>query len=775
MKVRKRNGKIVNFDKTKIQNAILKAFQACNLEDIHEISYKVANRIELVLSSKYKNDEAITIDEIQNFVEKELADKVSIYGDKYFDVAKKYILYRDRRDKDRESINKLSKIFSEIINISDNDTKKSNANIDGNTPAGQMYIFGSESSKDHACKFLINPKYVQAHELGTIHIHDLDYYSMKAWNCNHMSLKDLFSHEYIYTNDSIMRKPKRISSYGALAAIAFQSEQNEQYGGQSIADFEWGMAEGVALTFRELFKKYYEFHYGLPIKDFSDEEIRIDNNDLYNQYRFIYDFALSETRKETHEAMAAFIYNLNSMHSRAGNQIVFSSINYGTDTSPEGRMIIEETLNAIDEGLGDGCTAIFPISVFKVKDGINFSQEDWEYAKANWQKALDGKLEYKTPNFDLFIEACKVSSRRLFPNFLFLDSTFNKNEKWDINDPKRYKYEAATMGCRTRVYSDVNGEKTCLRRGNLSFTTINLPMLAIEAMKEEENIPRRIELFFLKLDYYIQMVHDQLKDRYEWQCSSFARQFPFIVKNGTIMGTENIGNEEYADAKIGHEVLKHGTLGIGYVGLAEALVALIGKHHGESKEAQELGLKIVGRIREACDQFTEEEKLNYGCFASPAESYCGKALRKCRDRFGIIPNITDREYFTNSNHCPVYYPISSIEKIKLEAPYHELANAGNITYVEVDGTARKNVKAFASIVVAMHDNNIGYGSVNHDADRCEKCGYEGQIKDKCPKCGNDDEKYITNIARITGYLTGNVKSRWNSAKRAELKDRVKHI
>ena len=269
---------------------------------------------------------------------------------------------------------------------------------------------------------------------------------MKAWNCNHMSLKDLFSHEYIYTNDSIMRKPKRISSYGALAAIAFQSEQNEQYGGQSIADFEWGMAEGVALTFRELFKKYHEFHYGLPIEDFSDEEIRIDNNDLYNQYRFIYKFALSETRKETHEAMAAFIYNLNSMHSRAGNQIVFSSINYGTDTSSEGRMVIEETLNAIDEGLGDGCTAIFPISVFKVKDGINFSQEDWEYAKANWQKALDGKLEYKTPNFDLFIKACKVSSRRLFPNFLFLDSTFNKNEKWNINDPERYKYEAATMG-----------------------------------------------------------------------------------------------------------------------------------------------------------------------------------------------------------------------------------------------------------------------------------------------------------------------------------------
>ena len=454
---------------------------------------------------------------------------------------------------------------------------------------------------------------------------------------------------------------------------------------------------------------------------------------------------------------------------------MFSSINYGTDTSPEGRMVIEEILNAIDEGLGDGSTAIFPISVFKVKDGINFSKEDWEYAKANWQDALDGKLKYITRNFDLFIKACKVSARRLFPNFLFLDSTFNRNEKWNISDPERYRYELATMGCRTRVYSDINGEKTCLRRGNLSFTTINLPMLAIEAMLEEKDIARRLELFFMKLDYYIHMVHDQLKERYEWQCSSFARQFPFIVKNGTVMGTENIGNEEYADAKIGEEVLKHGTLGIGYVGLAETLVALIGQHHGESVEAQKLGLKIVGRIREACDKFSEDESLNYGCFASPAESYSGKALRKCRERFGVIPKITDREYFTNSNHCPVYYPISAIEKIRLEAPYHELANSGNITYVELDGTARKNIKAFASIIVAMHDNNIGYGSVNHDADRCEKCGYEGQIKDKCPRCGNDDEKYITNIARITGYLTGNVKKRWNSAKAAELGDRVKHI
>lgn len=774
MKVRKRNGKIVEYDGKKIISAINKAFKAAEVEDIHNIAFNTAFMVTVILENR-GTDEPVTIDEIQNLVEYKLAESCEKYGIPMYKVAKKYILYRDRRDKDRESVNKLSKIFSEIINISDNDTKKSNANIDGNTPAGQMYIFGSESSKDHASKFIISPKFVQAHELGAIHIHDLDYYSMKAWNCNHISLKDLFSHDYIYTNDSVMRRPKRISSYAALAAIALQSEQNEQYGGQSIGDFDYGMAEGVALTFRETFKRYYELINRKKLENIKDAEICMNNKLLKTVFPYVYDRALKRTREETHEAMAAFTYNLCSMHARAGNQIVFSSINYGTDTSAEGRMVIEEILNAIDEGLGDGSTAIFPISVFKVKDGVNFSKEDWEYSKANWQDALEGRLKYKTPNFDLFIKACKVSARRLFPNFLFLDSSFNKNEKWDITDPERYKYELATMGCRTRVYSDINGEKTCLRRGNLSFTTINLPMLAIKAMLEEKDKERRLELFFLKLDYYIQMVHDQLKERYEWQCSAFARQFPFIVKNGTVMGTENIGDEEYADAKIGEEILKHGTLGIGYVGLAETLVALIGCHHGESCEAQELGLKIVGRIREACDQFTEEEKLNYGCFASPAESYCGKALRKCRERFGIIPKITDREYFTNSNHCPVYYPIKAIDKIRLEAPYHELANSGNITYVELDGTARKNVKAFASIVAAMHDNNIGYGSVNHDADRCEKCGYEGQIKEKCPRCGNDDEKYITNIARITGYLTGNVKSRWNSAKAAELSDRVKHI
>ena len=775
MDVKKRNGSIVVFDASKISSAVLKAFKAADVNPGLFPDYIADQVTEEIIES---GRDCISIEEIQDMVEHALADLA--YGTpSVLKVLKRYILYRDRRTKDRESINKLSGIYSDLINISQNDINQGNANIDGKTPAGQMYIFGSEAAKDYALKYLISPKYVEAYETGFIHLHDLDYVPTRNWNCNHISLVDIFSKPYIYTNDSIMRTPKRIGSFAALAAIIIQSEQNEQYGGQSFADWDYAMAKGVDLTFKENFRKYYDIYKDLQFLEgldtcFKDEILKIGNEDLIEYYPWVYNRALKDTIRETHEAMAAFVYNLNSMHSRAGNQIVFSSINYGTDTSPEGRIVISETLNAVNEGLGDGSTAIFPISVFKVKDDINFSQEDWELAKEHWQDALDGNLKYKTPNFDLFIKACKVSARRLFPNFLFLDTPFNKNENWSKEDPERYKWEIATMGCRTRVFSDINGEKTCLRRGNLAFDTLNLPMIALTAAKEEKGESARIGRFFELLDKYISMAHDQLKERYEWQCSAYAKQFPFIVKNATVMGTENIGHDDFCSAKIGEEVLKHGTLGIGYVGLAEALVALVGKHHGESQEAQKLGLKIVGRIRELCDEYTETEKLNYGCFASPAESYCGKALKKARKVFGIVPGVTDREYFTNSNHCPVYHSISAIDKIRLEAPYHELANSGNISYVELDGCAKDNVKAFASVVVAMHDNNIGYGSVNHAADRCNKCGYEGPIEYSCPKCGNDDENYITRIRRITGYLTGNVKTRWNAAKKAEEADRVKH-
>lgn len=772
MQVVKRNGKIVPFDREKIIKAVEKAFRAAEIKDTEGIAEKVAFKVTDVLEN-LGEDKPITIDRIQNLVEYYLTSTTEKYGLPMYKVAKRYILYRDRRDKDRASINKLTEVFSDLVNISDNDLKKGNANINGNTPAGQMLIFGAETAKDYATNFLVSPKYAQAHKDGYIHIHDLDFYPTKTWTCNQIDLVDLFSKDYIYTNDSVMRKPKRISSYAALAAIVMQSEQNEQHGGQSILNFDYAMAQGVRLTFREIFKKYFRMFFNTEFPG-KDEEINLSNKKLKASYPVIFKETLKETEKETHEAMAAFIYNMVSMHSRGGAQIVFSSINYGTDDSPEGRMVISSILDAVDEGLGDGSTAIFPISVFKVKDGVNFSKEDWELAKANWDEAMAGKLKFKTKSFDLFLKACKVSSRRLFPNFVFLDSTFNKNEKWDAFDKNRYKYEVATMGCRTRVYSDINGEKTSARRGNLSFSTINLVRLAIEALNEsKDDEEERIRIFFDKLDYYIQLVHDQLKERYNWQITAFAKQFPFIVKNRMVMGTENIDS---LDEKIGEDVLKHGTLGIGYIGLAECLRALIGKHHGEDKEAQNLGLRIVGRIRKACDNFTCEEKLNYGCFATPAENLAGTFTKRDKKKYGIIEGITDRDYYTNSSHVPVYYPITAIEKIKLEAPYHELANAGNITYIELDGEAKKNVKAFATVIVAMHDNNIGYGSVNHAADHCDICGYEGPIEEHgCPSCGNMDENHITRIRRITGYLTGDVKSRWNSYKQAELKDRTKHL
>lgn len=772
MQVVKRNGKIVPYDREKIVKAVEKAFKAAGIEDTDDIAEKVAFKVTVILKN-LDDDKPITIDKIQNLVEYYLTAATEEYGMPMYNVAKRYILYRDRRDKDRESVNKLTEVFSDLVNISDNDLKKGNANINGNTPAGQMLIFGAETAKDYATNFLVSPKYAQAHKDGYIHIHDLDFYPTKTWTCNQIDLVDLFSKDYIYTNDSVMRRPKRISSYAALAAIVMQSEQNEQHGGQSILNFDYAMAQGVRFTFREIFKKYFGLFFNTEFPG-PDEEISIANEKLKTAYPFIFRKALEETEKETHEAMAAFIYNMVSMHSRGGAQIVFSSINYGTDDSPEGRMVISSILDAVNEGLGDGSTAIFPISVFKVKDDINFSKEDWELAKTNWEEAMEGKLKFKTKNFDLFLKACKVSSRRLFPNFVFLDSTFNRNEKWNAYDKDRYKYEVATMGCRTRVYSDINGEKTSARRGNLSFSTINLVRLAIEAkLENEEDKEERIRVFFDKLDYYIQLVHDQLKERYNWQITAFAKQFPFIVKNRMVMGTENIDS---LDEKIGEAVLRHGTLGIGYIGLAECLKALIGKHHGEDEEAQTLGLRIVGRIREACDSFTNEEKLNYGCFATPAENLAGTFTKRDKKKYGIIEGITDRDYYTNSSHVPVYYPITAIEKIKLEAPYHELANAGNITYIELDGEAKKNVKALATVIVAMHDNNIGYGSVNHAADHCDICGYEGPIEEHgCPSCGNMDENHITRIRRITGYLTGDVKSRWNSYKQAELKDRTKHL
>lgn len=768
-KVVKRNGKTVDYDSTKIRDAVAKAFKACGI-DTNMWPETVAEAVTERVKKTYTSNEAISINMIQNLVEEEM---MKLFTDRDFpyEVARKYIVYRDRRDKDRDSINKLAIAFHDVVDIEDNDLKKSNANINGNTPAGQMMIFGSESSKQHAMDYIINPKYVQAHTSGHIHIHDLDYVSTKAWNCNQISLKDIFSHPYIHTVDSIMRPPQRISSYAALAAIVFQSEQNEMFGGQSVMDWEYAMADGVRKTFREQFKKIYKLIYHIDCP-FVDEQIYMDNKALKDSVTDVYQAAYDETVHETHEAMVAFVYNLCSMHSRGGAQVVFSSINYGTDYSTEGRLVINETLNAVDEGLGDGSTAIFPISVFKVKDDVNFSEEDWELAKNNWDDAVAGKLKFKTPNFDLFIKACVVSARRLFPNFVFEDSTYNQNPLWDINDPDRYKYELAVMGCRTRVYDDLYGEKTSARRGNLSFTTINLPRLAIESrieLGDKASNEEVIKLFYKKLDYMLNLVRDQLLERYHWQCSAYARQFPFIVQNGTVMGTEGLK----PDDKVG-DALKHGSLSIGFIGLAETLKELIGKHHGESDEAEQLGLEIVKHMREYTDKCTEEEQLNFSLFFTPAEGLCGRFTHIDAAEFGIIPGVTDRDFYTNSVHVPVYYNIGAHEKILKEAPFHEYGNAGSILYVEMDGDPLKNTLAFATVVVDMKHNNVNYGAINHAVDRCLDCGYEGVIPkgEACPKCGDTED--ISHLRRITGYLVGST-DRWNSGKLAELKARVKHI
>jgi len=766
-KVVKRNQKIVDFDSQKISNAVKKAFKSANIEDYES----QAEYISLCVKNQLQSKDIVTIEEIQNLVEKNLMVSVA-KGRTPYKVAKKYILYRDRRDKDRESINKLAQTFHDVVDIEDNNIKKSNANINGNTPAGQMMIFASESSKQHAFDYIVNPKYVQAHKDGYIHIHDADYISTKAANCNQIDLVELFKHNYIYTNDSVMRKPKRISSFASLAAISLQSEQNEMFGGQAVHSWDYAMAKGVALTFKELYKKYNDLLKESTEK-VEDSEIKIGSSRIISLTPKTYEIAYKETVKETHEAMAAFIYNLCSMHSRGGGQIVFSSINYGTDDSPEGRIVIEQTLKAVDEGLGDGSTAIFPISVFRVKDGINFTEEDWQLAKSNWNDALSGKLKFKAPNFDLFIRACEVSSRRLFPNFVFEDSTFNQNPLWKQEDPNRYKYEIATMGCRTRVFDNLFGEKSCVSRGNLSFTTINLPRLAIEARlecletKKEVSNQDVVDIFYNKLNYYMDMAHDQLIERYHFQCSSYAKQFPFIVKNAMLIGTEDMN----MDDKMG-KALKNGTLSIGFIGLAEALKELTGKHHGEDSEAQKLGLEIITYMRKKTDDMTMKDQLNFSLFATPAEGLSGRFTIIDRKRFGTIPGVTDRDFYTNSNHVPVYYHISAVDKIKIEAPYHELTNAGHIMYIEMDGDPRKNVLAFASVVIEMKRNNIGYGAINHSVDRCCKCGYEGVIDKECPKC--HESSLIDRIRRITGYLVGST-DRWNSFKLDELKNRTKHL
>jgi ribonucleoside-triphosphate reductase len=748
----KRDGKREDFSIAKIKNAISKAFHATGIMDedalIADITMRVIDRF---------TNPTISVEEIQDLVEKEL---MAVRPE----VAKKYIIYREWRNTERDRKTQMKHIMDGIVAIDKNDVNLSNANMSSHTPAGQMMTFASEVTKDYTYKYLLPKRFAEAHQLGDIHIHDLDYYPTKTTTCIQYDLADLFERGFRTKNGSI-RTPQSIQSYATLATIIFQTNQNEQHGGQAIPAFDYFMAEGVRKTYKKHLKSLTEFYVEMEGHEPTDEALEK-----------IAHKADEQTRKDTHQAMEGFIHNLNTMHSRGGNQVVFSSINYGTDTTPEGRMVIEELLRATIEGLGTrGEVPVFPIQIFKVKDGISYSQEDYELAMSDFEGALAGKYTFKAPNFDLLLKACRTTSKALFPNFMFLDTPFNTNEKWDVNDPKRYRYELATMGCRTRVYENVAGEKTSLGRGNLSFTTLNMPRLAIEARIKAENLEtsgkqeaieaRAKEIFLESVQQMAELVADQLYERYQYQRTALARQFPFMMGNDVWKGGAALApNDPVGD------VLRQGTLGIGFIGGHNAMVALYGKGHGHSQQAWDTLYEAVQVMNRVADAYKQRYDLNYSVLATPAEGLSGRFTRMDRRKYGSIPGVTDRDYYVNSFHVDVREPITIVEKIKREAPFHAITRGGHITYVELDGEAQKNVKAIAKIVKVMHDEGIGYGSINHPVDTCNKCGYKGVIYDKCPVCQSES---ILRMRRITGYLTGDLSS-WNSAKRAEERDRVKH-
>ena len=621
---------------------------------------------------------------------------------------------------------KVKAIFDSItvLQAKDSDLKRDNANINGDSPMGAMLQYGANTAKEYNLEYLIKPAIAELHRDGWIHIHDLDFY---AWTttCTQIELRKLFKNGF-NTGHGHLRAPKSIGSYAALAAIAIQSNQNDQHGGQSVVDFDYAMAEGVRCTYQKYLKEGYEICERL--------------NDLKDK-AWILDYAMEKTTRDTYQAMEGFIHNLNTMHSRAGAQVPFSSINYGTDTSWEGRLAIEQLLLATEAGLGHGETPIFPIQIFRVKEGVNYNPDD--------------------PNYDLFKLAMKVSAKRLFPNFAFIDAPFNLQ----YYKPGHPETEVAYMGCRTRVMGNVYdpSREIAPGRGNLSFTSINLPRLGIESKGGYLT-------FFKLLDKILDATMQQLLDRYKIQASRVVRNFPFLMGEGVWMDSDGLS----PDDTVG-EVLKHGTLSIGFCGLAECLVALNGKHHGEDEFSQELGLRIVGYIRDYCNRKSTELSMNVTCLATPAESLAGRLLRSDRERYGIIKGVTDREYYTNSFHVPVYYHLPALKKIDIEAPYHALTNAGHISYVELDGDPTKNLAAFERVVRHMKEAGIGYGSINHPVDRDPVCGYNGIINDTCPCCGRSETDGVPfeRIRRITGYLVGTL-DKWNDAKRAEERDRVKH-
>ena len=728
----KRDGRVVGFNEEKIKAAIRKAMLATELGEDESLIDKIACRIGT------RGSERMTVEEIQDLVELELMKSPRK------EVAKRYIAYRDQRNIARKA--KTRDMFKEIIEAKNNDITRENANMNTDSPAGMMMKFASETTKPFVDDYLLSPEAREAVRQGYIHIHDKDYYPTKSLTCVQHPLDRILRYGFIAGHGE-SRPAKRIETASTISCISLEIAQNEMHGGQAIPAFDFYLAPYVRSSFIEEIKNLEELYdedfsdlYDYPVKEYEKTDLK----GLTGRDRVIA-VAINRTAGRVHQSMEAFIHNMNTIHSRGGNQVVFSSINYGTDTSAEGRCIIRELLKSTYEGVGNGATAIFPIQIWKKKRGVSYLPDD--------------------PNYDLYKLACKVTARRFFPNFVNLDATFNQHEKWRADDPERYKYEVATMGCRTRVFEDRFGEKTSIGRGNLSFTTVNIVRIAIECMNIRDK-EERIAKFFSELDRVLEIAARQLCDRYDFQKTALAKQFPLLMSK-LWNGAEKLGPMDTVES-----VINHGTLGIGFIGLAECLVALTGKHHGESDEAQKLGLRIVGHMRSKANEFSERYNHNFSVLATPAEGLSGKFTAKDRKSFGIIPGVTDKIYYTNSNHVPVYYRCSPRHKAEVEAPYHELTRGGHIFYVEIDGDATHNPEAIANIVDLMDRHNIGYCSVNHNRNRCMDCGYEDASDnlEECPKCHS---RRIDKLQRITGYLVGTT-DRWNNAKLAELNDRVVH-
>ena len=728
----KRDGRIVGFNREKIAAAIRKAMLTTENGEDEVLVYKIVDRIE------YRGKEQASVEEIQDMVEFELMKSPRK------EVAKSYIAYRDKRSIARKA--KTREMFLEIVDAKSNDVTRENANMNADTPAGMMMKFSSETTKPFVDDYLLSEDTLWALRNNYLHIHDKDYYPTKSLTCIQHPLDKILDNGFMAGHGE-SRPTKRIETASIMACISMETVQNEMHGGQAIPAFDFYLAPYVRKSYIEEVKNIEKLTgmdlkhlYDAPVDDYIAKDLLFMQGDERMKQH-----AINRTVNRVHQSMEAFIHNMNTIHSRGGNQVVFSSINYGTDTSAEGRCIIRELLISTNEGVGNGSTAIFPIQIWKKKRGVSYLPED--------------------KNYDLYQLACKVAARRFYPNFVNLDATFNQHDKWDINDPKRYQYEVATMGCRTRVFENRFGEKTSIARGNLSFSTINIVRLAIECMNIDDR-NRRIEHFFAKLDELLEITAKQLCERYEFQKTALRKQFPLLMSS-LWMGCEKLGPDDMVGS-----VINQGTLGIGFIGLAECLIALTGKHHGESEEAQALGLRIVTYMRDRANEFSERYHHNFSVLATPAEGLSGKFTRLDRKNFGEIKGVTDKIYYTNSNHVPVYYHCSPKHKAEVEAPYHDLTRGGHIFYIEIDGDATHNPQAIMDIVDLMDKNNIGYCSVNHNRNRCMNCGYEDAQDNltTCPKCGSTN---IDKLQRITGYLVGTTE-RWNQSKLAELNDRVIH-